>query len=167
MTGSSGYVGLTGAVALAPLLVFGLWGGAIADTVDRRTLLLFTNAAIAVVSALFWLQALVDLHSVWVVLALLAISQALFAINMPTRIAAVARLVPIELVPSATALGATTMLWDGHGSVARGGVAPGDRTVHAVPAGFPGFWCARSSRCGGCLPCHHSTVCPVARACAM
>lgn len=111
ITGSSGYVGLTGAVALVPLLVFGLWGGAIADTVDRRTLLLVTNAGIAVVSALFWIQALAGLDSVWVVLTLLALNQALFAINMPTRSAAVARLVPVELLASATALGSTTMLF--------------------------------------------------------
>lgn len=40
ITGSSGYVGLTGAFGLAPLLLFGLWGGAIADAFDRRTVIL-------------------------------------------------------------------------------------------------------------------------------
>ncbi|HYS38809.1 MAG TPA: MFS transporter, partial [Pseudonocardiaceae bacterium] len=47
ITNSSGYVGLAGAVALVPLLVFGIWGGAIADTVDRRKLLVVTNFGIA------------------------------------------------------------------------------------------------------------------------
>ncbi|WP_026360722.1 MFS transporter [Amycolatopsis nigrescens] len=107
LTGSSGYVGLTGAVALIPLLVFGLWGGAIADTVDRRKLLLVTNAGIAVTSALLWFQAFAGFDSIWVVLALLAVNQSFFAINMPTRSAVIARLVPVELVPSAVALGAT------------------------------------------------------------
>lgn len=111
ITGSSGYVGLTGAVGLLPLLVFGLWGGAIADTLDRRAVLLVTNAGIAVVSILFWLQAFVDIGSVSVVLVLLGLNQALFAVNMPTRSAAVARLVPVELLPSAVALGSTTMLF--------------------------------------------------------
>src|SRR5947199_7864 len=68
LTGSSGYVGLTGAVALVPLLVFGLWGGAVADAVDRRKLLLFGNTGIAAVSALLWLQAWLNVGSVWVVL---------------------------------------------------------------------------------------------------
>lgn len=111
LTGSSGYVGLTGAVGLVPLLVFGLWGGAVADTVDRRALLLVTNAGIALVSVLFWVQAFLHVGSVWLVLGLLGLNQALFAVNMPTRSAAVARLVPAELLPSAVALGSTTMLF--------------------------------------------------------
>lgn len=107
ITGSSGWVGLTGAVALVPLLVFGLWGGAIADTVDRRKLLMVTNVGIAVTSALLWLQAFLGLNSVWLVLLLLGTGQAFFAVNMPTRNAAIARLVPTELLPSAVALGST------------------------------------------------------------
>ncbi|MFE3174438.1 MFS transporter [Amycolatopsis sp. NPDC059090] len=107
ITGSSGYVGLTGAVALVPLLVFGLWGGAIADAVDRRKLLLVTNVGVAVTSALLWLQAFTGMHSVWLVLGLLAANQAFFAINMPTRGAVVARLVPASLLPSANALNTT------------------------------------------------------------
>ncbi|TDQ04510.1 MFS transporter [Labedaea rhizosphaerae] len=107
LTGSSGFVGLTGAVALVPLLVFGLWGGAIADTVDRRTVMLVSNAGIALTSALLWLQAFLGLDSVWVVLVLLGLQQAFFAVNMPTRTAAIARLVPVDLLPAAIALGST------------------------------------------------------------
>jgi MFS family permease len=107
LTGSSGFVGLTGAVALVPLLFFGLWGGAIADTVDRRKLLLVTNSGVAVTSAALWLQAFLGLDSVWLVLLLLGANQAFFAVNMPTRSAVIARLVPVEILPSAIALGAT------------------------------------------------------------
>ena len=35
ITGSSAYVGLTGVFGLVPLVIFGLWGGAIADALDR------------------------------------------------------------------------------------------------------------------------------------
>lgn len=107
MTGSSGYVGLTGAVALVPLLVFGLWGGAIADTVDRRKLLLVGNVGIAVVSGLLWAQAFFGVGSVPLVFLLLGLNQAFFAVNMPTRNAIVARLVPANLFPSAAALSGT------------------------------------------------------------
>ncbi|WP_225978249.1 MFS transporter [Gandjariella thermophila] len=107
LTGSSGYVGLSGAVALVPLLVFGVWGGAVADAVDRRRLLLVTNTGLAVTSALLWLQAAVGLGSVWVVLALLGLQQAFFAVNQPTRSASIARLVPVEQLPAAAALGST------------------------------------------------------------
>ena len=44
-TGSSAYVGLTGVFGLVPLVVFGLWGGALADAMDRRTLLVITTSA--------------------------------------------------------------------------------------------------------------------------
>lgn len=107
ITNSSGWVGVAGAVALVPLLVFGLWGGAIADTVDRRKLLLITSSGIAVVSLLLWVQAAIGLNSVWVVLVLLGIQQGLFAINQPAANASIARLVPAELLPQAGALNGT------------------------------------------------------------
>jgi MFS family permease len=104
ITGSSGFVGLAGVFALAPLLVFGLWGGAIADTVDRRKLLLVTNAGIALTSLLLWAQAAAHADSVWLVLILLAVQQGLFAVNQPARSASVPRLVPLELMPAANAV---------------------------------------------------------------
>ncbi|MGW3470355.1 MFS transporter [Saccharopolyspora sp. NPDC000995] len=107
ITGSSAYVGLAGIFGLVPLLVFGLWGGAIADTVDRRKLLLITNGGLAGSSVLLWLVAAADVRSVWLVLVLFAAQQTFFAVNMPTRGAAIARLIPVHLLPSAQALGAT------------------------------------------------------------
>lgn len=107
ITGSSAYVGLSGVFGLVPLLVFGLWGGAIADAFDRRTVILVSNVAVAITSVLFWLQAFLHVDNVWLVLSLLAVQQAFVAVNMPTRTAAVARLVPLALLPSATALSAT------------------------------------------------------------
>jgi MFS family permease len=107
ITGSSAYVGLTGAFGLVPLLIFGLWGGAIADAMDRRTVILVSNVAVALTSVAFWVQAAAGMNNVWLVLCLLAVQQAFIAINMPTRTAAAARLVPAELLPSATALTTT------------------------------------------------------------
>jgi MFS family permease len=107
LTGSSGFVGLAGAVALVPLLIFGLYGGAIADTVDRRKLLVVTNSGIALTSVLLWVQSAVGLHSVWIVLALLGVQQGFFGMNQPARNASIARLVPAELLPAAGALGST------------------------------------------------------------
>ncbi|HVQ92350.1 MAG TPA: MFS transporter, partial [Mycobacteriales bacterium] len=40
---SSFWVGMLGLIGLAPLVVFGLWGGAVADVVDRRKLLLTSS----------------------------------------------------------------------------------------------------------------------------
>ncbi|MER7013980.1 MFS transporter [Saccharopolyspora sp. NPDC000359] len=107
ITGSSAYVGLAGIFGLVPLLVFGLWGGAVADTVDRRRLLLITNGGLAITSVLLWLVAASGIRSVWLVLVLFAAQQTFFAVNMPTRGAAIARLIPAHLLPSAQALGST------------------------------------------------------------
>ncbi|MGH3433317.1 MAG: MFS transporter [Thermocrispum sp.] len=108
LTQSSGWVGVAGGVGLVPLLVFGLWGGAIADAADRRTVMMVSNVGVAITSGLLWLQAFAGFESVAVVLVLLGLQQSFVAVNMPTRAAAVARLVPIELVPTANALNFTT-----------------------------------------------------------
>ncbi|MEU3339157.1 MFS transporter [Streptomyces sp. NPDC006668] len=109
ITGSSAWVGAASLAGLLPLIVFALWGGAVADTMDRRKLLLITNIGIAVTSLLFWLQAVGSLESVWVLMVLLAMQQAFWGLNAPARNASIARLVPEEQLPAANALGSTVM----------------------------------------------------------
>jgi MFS family permease len=104
LTQSSGKVGLTGLFGLVPLLVFGLWGGAIADAVDRRVLLLITGTGIGLISLALWLTAAVGVASMWLILALFAVQQGLFAINQPTRSAVLPRLLPATELPQANAL---------------------------------------------------------------
>lgn len=109
ITHSSAWVGYAGLAGLVPMVVFALWGGAVADTVDRRKLLLVTNSGIAVTSLLFWAQAVAGLGSVAVLMVLLALQQAFFGLNSPARNASIARLVPAEELPAANALGSTVM----------------------------------------------------------
>ncbi|WP_373304227.1 MFS transporter [Streptomyces griseomycini] len=109
ITGSSAWVGAASLAGLLPLIVFALWGGAVADSVDRRTLLLITNTGIAVTSLLFWVQAVTGLESVAVLMALLALQQAFWGLNAPARSASIARLVPEDELPAANALGSTVM----------------------------------------------------------
>ncbi|MGW6547474.1 MFS transporter [Streptomyces massasporeus] len=109
ITGSSAWVGAASLAGLVPLIVFALWGGAIADTMDRRKLLLITNSGIAVTSLLFWLQAFVGLESVGALMLLLAVQQAFWGLNAPARTASIARLVPEDELPAAGALGSTVM----------------------------------------------------------
>ncbi len=52
ITHSSAWVGYASLAGLVPMVAFALWGGAVADTVDRRKLLLVTNSGIAVTSLL-------------------------------------------------------------------------------------------------------------------
>jgi hypothetical protein len=106
-TGSSAYVGLTGVFGLVPLLVFGLWGGALADAMDRRRLLLVTTTGLILTSAAFWAQAALDVGSVWLLLGLFAVQQAFFAVNQPARSAILPRLLPAPLLPAANSLNMT------------------------------------------------------------
>lgn len=109
ITGSSAYVGLTGVFGLVPLVIFGLWGGALADVLDRRTLLIITTIGLIGCSAAFWLQAALDLENVWIILGLFAIQQAFFAVNQPTRTAVLPRLLPDKDLPAALSLNMTVM----------------------------------------------------------
>ena len=109
ITGSSAWVGAASLAGLLPLIVFALWGGAVADSMDRRKLLLITNSGIAVTSLLFWLQAFTGLHSVAALMVLLAMQQAFWGLNAPARNASIARLVPEGQLPAANALGSTVM----------------------------------------------------------
>ncbi|MEH3142521.1 MAG: MFS transporter [Mycobacterium kyogaense] len=109
LTQNSLYVGLAGLFALVPLVVFGLWGGAWADAMDRRTLLIITSTGLTVSSALLWLQAALAIDNVWVVLSLLSVQQAFFAVNSPTRSAAIPRMLPTPQLPAANALNMTVM----------------------------------------------------------
>ncbi|MFF3936841.1 MFS transporter [Streptomyces phaeofaciens] len=109
ITGSSAWVGYASLAGLLPMVLFALWGGAVADTMDRRRLLLITNTGIAVTSVLFWLQAAAGLDSVPVLMVLLAAQQAFFGLNAPARNASIARLVPATELAAANALGSTVM----------------------------------------------------------
>jgi len=113
LTRSSAYVGLSGLFALVPLIVFGLLGGAWADAMDRRKLLIIASCGLAVASLLLWIQAAVPVmdgkNQVWLVLVLLGVQQGFYAINAPTRSAAIPRLVAGADLPAANSLNMTVM----------------------------------------------------------
>ncbi len=104
ITGSSAWVGIASVVALVPLVVFGLFGGALADTFDRRKVLVVTSIGIALTSVGLWVAGIAGPGSVWTVMALLAVQQGFFAVNSPTQSAILPRIMPKELLPSANAL---------------------------------------------------------------
>lgn len=104
LTGSSAWVGLTGLFGLVPLIVFGLWGGAIADAVDRRGLLVFTGSGIALTSALLGIVSVTGIGGPWTILTLYAVQTAFLAINQPTRAAVLPRILPTTELPAANTL---------------------------------------------------------------
>ncbi len=108
ITGSSFWVGMMGAVGLVPLIVFGLWGGAVADALDRRRVLLVGSVTMWLTTLGLLAHSLLDGDSVTVLLALVALQSAAFAVVGSTRGAIIPRVVPPEQIAAANTLGFTT-----------------------------------------------------------
>jgi MFS family permease len=108
ITHSSAWVGLLGVAGLLPLLIFGLWGGAAADVVDRRKLLLASSTLAWLSTVGLLVQAALGARSGWLLLALTAVQSAGFAISSPARQAIIPRIVPTGLIPAANTLAYTT-----------------------------------------------------------
>ena len=104
LTGSSFSVGLLGLVSFVPLLFGGLYGGAIADSMDRRKLAMLTSTGLAATSGLLVLQAVLELRSVGVLYALAALQSLLAGIDSPARSSIIPRLVPRKDLAAAGAL---------------------------------------------------------------
>jgi MFS family permease len=104
---SSFWVGILGVVGLVPLVVFGLWGGAVADAVDRRKLLLASSWLTWLVTLALLAQALAGLDNLPLLLALVAVQSGAFAVTSPTRNAILPRLLDRSLVPAANTLNFT------------------------------------------------------------
>ncbi|MDN6620116.1 MAG: MFS transporter, partial [Corynebacterium variabile] len=107
ITDSSAYVGLAGAFGLVPLVIFGLYGGALSDRMDRTKLLRITTVGMIVTAVAFWAQAASGRANVWLLLCVFAVQQAFFAVNQPTRTAVIARIVPLGKIGAATSLNMT------------------------------------------------------------
>jgi MFS family permease len=107
LTGSSFWVGMLGLVGLVPLVLFGLWGGAVADAVDRRVLLLGSSLLLWACTGGLLAAELAGVAGLPLLLGLVAVQAAGFAVASSTRGAIVPRVLPVELVPSANTLSFT------------------------------------------------------------
>ncbi len=104
LTHSTALVGLLGLASLIPLLVVPLIGGAIADAIDRRTILLCTETGLTVVAALFLVNSLLPHPQVWLLFLLQSLGIAVFSLGRPAMSSLAPRLVPDEEVPAAIAI---------------------------------------------------------------
>jgi MFS family permease len=84
LTGSFVVVGALGLVEVVPLIVFGLWGGAIADHLDRRLVILGSEAAAGVCALLLLLNALLPQPRVWVLFVVGALFAVCDALQRPS-----------------------------------------------------------------------------------
>ncbi len=104
LTHSSWSVGLVGFFQLVPLVLLGMYGGALSDAHDRRTIGLLGALGMMTCSALFTTQALLGNRTVWVVYGLISVQSAVFAVGNPARQSIIPRIVPRELLTAANAL---------------------------------------------------------------
>lgn len=104
LTGSSVAVGAVSLATLVPTLLLGLFGGSIADAVDRRRLVLLTGSGLMAVSIVFALQAFLDWRQVWLLYLLTAIAASLAAVDTPARRTFIPRVLPLDRLPAAAAL---------------------------------------------------------------
>ncbi len=104
ITRSSLDVGLIGLAAFVPLVVFGLYGGSIADAVDRRKLVLVTSTGTLLVSVVLLVQAVLGLNQISVLFGCVIVQSAFAAVDSPARRAIIPQLVRAEKLPAANTL---------------------------------------------------------------
>ena len=110
LTSSTFAVGVLGICALVPLVVLGLYGGALVDAYDRRKVALSASVVLWVVTMLLAAQAWLDVGSVGLLYGLVALQSAAFAVNNPARSAIIPRLLRPALLPAANTL--MTITWN-------------------------------------------------------
>ncbi len=104
LTGDLLMLGALSLVQLVPILIFALGGGAVADAVDRRRLLLVTQVGLAATSAALMLLALLPAPPIPAMFAVAFLAAGIGAVDQPARGSAIPRLVPPERLPAAISL---------------------------------------------------------------
>lgn len=104
LTGSTLAVGLLGVAEFVPILLMAFVGGALADSVDRRRMVLVSEALLASGTFVLVVNSLLPEPRVWVLFFCSALFAAMNGLQRPSLDALMPRLVGPELVPSAAAL---------------------------------------------------------------
>ncbi len=104
LTGSGSTLGLVIAARFLPVLLFGPWGGLVADRSDKRRLLRVTAAAQAIIAGALGLLAAAHLIQVWSLAAFVLAAGVVDVFDNPARQAFVNNLVGADRLPNAIAL---------------------------------------------------------------
>ncbi|WP_216589018.1 MFS transporter [Streptomyces brasiliscabiei] len=104
LTGSPVGTGVIGLATGLPMVLFGLLGGTLADTVDRRALVRAATAGQLLAAAGLCVQAVAGNRNLWLLLALVATATACGALGAPARRTFPARLLPPDQVAAGLAL---------------------------------------------------------------
>jgi MFS family permease len=104
LTGSKLLLGIVAAVGSAPMLLFSMWGGSVADRHPKRTVLLFTQSGMMVLAFVFAALVWSGLVRPWHIMALAALGGVAMAFDMPARQAFVMEMTSREDLMNAVSL---------------------------------------------------------------
>ncbi|MEU1878128.1 MFS transporter [Streptosporangium sp. NPDC020072] len=104
LTDSYVAVSLVSAAEFVPMVLCGLWGGAIADALDRRKIILYTEAGLCLTTVALTVNALLPRPQIWVLYVVGALSAGLGSLQRPSLEALLPRVVRHDQVGAAAAL---------------------------------------------------------------
>ncbi|MCX6404897.1 MAG: MFS transporter [Actinobacteria bacterium] len=108
LTGSYVAVGLLGALEIIPLIIFGLYGGVLADARDRRSIAIFTEISFFLSVLLLAVNAHLHKPMLWPIYVLALVMASLDGIQRPSLDAIIPRVVPRDQMAAASALSGLT-----------------------------------------------------------
>ena len=85
LTHSGIALGIDTGLTFLPILLFGAWGGLLADRFDNRRLQLATQVAYAIPAAVLWVLVVTGVVQVWMVYLLSFLTGCVTSVDMPTR----------------------------------------------------------------------------------
>jgi len=133
LTGSYLAVGLIGLVEIIPLVVFGLYGGVLADHMDRKKMIWATEFAALFLSAILLINSLLPSPSLALIYIVAALFSAVDGLQRPSADAILPRLVEHKDLPAASAL--MSLRWQ-MGMIAGPSLAGVLISIFGVSAGF-------------------------------
>ena len=104
LTGSLALAGLLGVAELVPMIVFGLWGGALADARDRKNMLVACEVAMLLLSGVLLINALLPDPQVWVLFVVAGLFAIADSLQRPSLDAMIPNVVANDQLTAASAL---------------------------------------------------------------
>jgi MFS family permease len=129
LTGSTLAVSLLGVAELVPVFIFGLYGGVLADRLDRRRMIRWCEAGLGCGAALLAVNAVLPRPALWPLYALAAAMTALAALQRPSLEASIPRLVARDQLSAASAImsvsgNVSMIVGSAYGGVLAAGLGP-------------------------------------------
>src|SRR5512147_1826923 len=100
-------LGGVGLARILPIIIFSLVGGVIADSFDRRRIMLLTQSAAALLALALGLLTQFGQINIWLIYAITALQAIAIAFDSPARQALVPNLVPAKDLPNAFSMTST------------------------------------------------------------